>query len=117
MRGVSEDWAKVSDPETGRVYWWNAALKQSSWTAPVAAEETLAAAEGSTSSDAAAAHAVTRHLDPSTGAPYWHSEATGETTWHDPRSSSAKSPESTTVVDIQAVESDADLACLFGQPT
>ena len=115
MRGVSEDWAKVSDPETGRVYWWNAALKQSSWTAPVAAEETLAAAEGSTSSDAAAAHAVTRHLDPSTGAPYWHSEATGETTWHDPRSSSANSPESTTVVDIQAVESDADLACLFGQ--
>jgi CRP-like cAMP-binding protein len=101
MRCESSAWVEVT-AENGKVYYWNAALNQSSWTKPDewddAAADAAPAAAPTAAGGALEALEFVKHIDPGTGQPYWHNTATDETTWYNPRGAVSAS-----VLDIVAV--------------
>jgi len=69
------DWQEVTDPGTGRVYFYNTATQETSWTDP--RKMSVCGDDG-----ASDWQEVT---DPASGRVYFYNTATKETSWEDPR--------------------------------
>ncbi len=85
-------WARLTDPTSGRPYWYNSATKESRWTDPAAeaapAQTSTSSSSSSVSSSPAATATTagrwTRKHDPASGHYFYHNDSTGESSWAKP---------------------------------
>jgi len=80
-----DKWLERTDPKSGRKYYYNPKLKQTSWTKP---QENDVVGGGN---DAGKGHWVARH-DPRTNRQYFYNQVTKMTSWTNPDEESKKPP-------------------------